>query len=158
MNGPADSPLPDGPDFIIIGAMKCGTSTLAAQLAAQPGVFMTTPKEPNFFSDDDVFARGPDWYASLFADAAPGDLKGEASTHYTKLPDYPDCAARLHAALPQARLIYLTRDPVERLISHYIHEWTMRSIDCDVEEAIARHPELISYGRYEDQLAPVLPL
>ena len=46
------------PDFILIGAMKCGTTTLAGQLAAQDGVFITTPKEPNFFSDDAVYARG----------------------------------------------------------------------------------------------------
>ncbi len=58
------------PDFLIVGAMKCGTSTLAAQLGAQPGLFMTTPKEPNFFSDDDVYARGMAWYRALF-DAAP---------------------------------------------------------------------------------------
>ena len=58
------------PDFVIIGAMKCGTSTLAAQLGAQDGVFMTTPKEPNFFSDDAVFAQGLPWYESLFEAAA----------------------------------------------------------------------------------------
>jgi hypothetical protein len=142
------------PDFVIIGAMKCGTSTLAAQLAAQPGVFMTTPKEPNFFSDDAVFARGLPWYEALYAAAAPGDLKGEASTHYAKLPTHPHAAARLHAAVPRARLIYLTRDPMERLVSHYIHEWTMGTLDCGLEEAVARHPELIDYGRYEMQLAP----
>ena len=60
------------PDYIVIGAMKCGTTTLAAQLGAQSGLFMTTPKEPNYFSDDDVFARGPDWYSALFDAAAPG--------------------------------------------------------------------------------------
>ena len=49
------------PEFLIIGAMKSGTTTLQVQLASQPGIFMTTPKEPNFFSDDDVFARGMAW-------------------------------------------------------------------------------------------------
>lgn len=142
------------PDFVVIGAMKCGTSTLAAQLAAQPGVFVTTPKEPEFFSDDAVFARGPDWYASLYADAAPGDLRGEASTGLTKLPTHPRAAGRLHAAAPEARLIYITRDPIERLISHYMHEWSLGAISCPLEEAVERHPELIDYGRYEMQLAP----
>ena len=46
------------PDFLIIGAMKCGTTTLAAQLAAQDGLFITTPKEPNFFSDDADLCQG----------------------------------------------------------------------------------------------------
>lgn len=144
------------PDFVIIGAMKCGTSTLAAQLGAQDGVFMSTPKEPNFFSDDDIFAKGMDWYESLFADARPGDLKGEASTHYTKLPTYPDCADRLHAALPDARLVYITRDPVARLVSHYIHEWTMGEMNEDIDAALSTHPELVDYGRYAMQIAPYI--
>ena len=115
------------PDFIIIGAMKCGTSTLQAQLAAQPGVFMTTPKEPNFFSDDDIFEKGMAWYSALFDGAAPGDLKGEASTHYTKLPNYPDTVSRLKQAYDEAgadypKLVYMIRNPLERAISHYMHE------------------------------------
>jgi len=58
------------PDFVIIGAMKCGTSTLHEQLAAQRSVYMSTPKEPNFFSDDEQWGRGIGWYTSLF-EAAP---------------------------------------------------------------------------------------
>ena len=142
------------PDFLIIGAMKCGTSTLQAQLARQQGIFMTTPKEPNFFSDPDIWARGMDWYQGLFAGARPGDLKGEASTHYTKLPTYPECAARLIAALPDIRLVYMTRDPIARLISHYLHEWSMGVITCDLETALERHPELIAYSCYGMQIAP----
>ena len=55
------------PHFIIIGGMKCATSTLHDQLAAQPGFFMTEPKEPNFFSNDEIYERGLDWYTDLFA-------------------------------------------------------------------------------------------
>ncbi|MEO0362005.1 MAG: sulfotransferase [Pseudomonadota bacterium] len=142
------------PDFVIVGAMKCGTSTLAAQLAAQDGVFMSTPKEPNFFSDDDVYAKGVDWYESLFADAGLGDLKGEASTHYTKRPTYPDCADRLYEALPDARLVYITRDPVARLVSHYIHEWTMGVMTEDIETSLETHPELVAYSNYAMQIEP----
>ena len=90
-----------GPDLIIIGAMKCATSTLHDQLARQPGLFMSVPKEPNFFSDDAQYARGFAWYTSLFADARPGTIRGESSTHYTKLPTLPNtvgvCAARCPA-------------------------------------------------------------
>lgn len=146
------------PDFIIIGAMKCGTSTLAAQLGAQAGIFMTTPKEPNFFSDDAIYARGAEWYEELFAHAASGDLKGEASTHYTKLPDYPRVIARLTTAIGAGRkaprLIYMIRDPLKRAMSHYIHEWTQSQIDCDVTTALKAHPELVSYGCYGQQLEP----
>lgn len=144
------------PDFVIVGAMKGGTSTLQAQLAAQPGVFMSTPKEPNYFSDDAVFARGESWYRGLFAAARPGDLKGEASTHYTKLPTHPHSLARMQALLPAPRLIYLIRDPVARAVSHYIHGWSEGDITLDVEAAFERHPELVEYGRYAMQIAPFL--
>ena len=142
------------PDFVIIGAMKCGTTTLAAQLAAQPGVFITTPKEPNFFSDDAVFARGLPWYENLFDAARPGDLRGEASTHYTKLPSHPHTLDRLLPVLPGAKLICMIRNPLDRAVSHYIHEWSMGKMSGDIEAAFDQHPELIDYGRYGHQLAP----
>lgn len=142
------------PDFLIVGAMKCGTTTLQAQLAAQPGVFMTTPKEPNFFSDDAVFARGLDWYRGLFADAAPGDLKGEASTHYTKLPTHPRTLERLRPHLPAARIVYMIRNPLQRAVSHYIHEWSEGRMGADPVAEFARHSEMVDYGRYGWQIAP----
>lgn len=142
------------PDFMIIGAMKCGTSTIAAQLGAQAGVFMTTPKEPNFFSDDRVFAKGADWYAALFSDAKPGDVRGEASTHYTKRPQHDDVIPRIQAAGLAPKLIYMIRNPLDRLVSHYIHEWTMGAISCDIAKAHSRHPELVDYSRYGFQISP----
>lgn len=142
------------PDFIIVGAMKCGTTTLAAQLALQPGVFMTTPKEPNFFSDDDVYAQGLDWYEKLFDMAPAGDLKGEASTHYTKLPTYPETLARMQAALPALKLIYMVRNPVARSVSHYIHEWTEKRISTLPAEAFDTHGTLVDYSCYGKQIAP----
>lgn len=142
------------PDFFIIGAMKCGTSTLAAQLSLQDGIFITDPKEPNFFSDDAVFAKGDQWYTGLFASANPDDIKGEASTHYTKLPTYPDTIKRLKGRGIHPKLIYLIRDPIDRLISHYIHEWTQGIISVPLEQALHNHPELRSYSCYGAQLTP----
>lgn len=141
-------------DFLIIGAMKCGTSTLQAQLACQQGVFMTTPKEPNFFSDDDVFARGMGWYRGLFADAGPGDLKGEASTHYTKLPTHPRTLERLRPHLAAPRLVYMIRNPLQRAVSHYIHEWSEGRMGADPLAEFSNHPEIVDYGRYGMQIAP----
>jgi hypothetical protein len=145
-----------GPDFIIIGAMKSGTSSLQDQLARQPGIFMATPKEPNYFSDDAIFAKGPDWYGALFEPAPAGSIKGEASTHYTKLPTHPETVARLKAAHPGVRLIYVIRNPVDRAMSHYMHEWSQAVMGPDLEEAFARHPSLVDYGRYAMQIAPYL--
>ncbi|NWG93006.1 MAG: sulfotransferase [Parvularculaceae bacterium] len=142
------------PDFVVIGAMKCGTSTLHAQLAAQPQFYMSEPKEPNYFSNDEIYAKGEAWYRGLFKDAPAGAIKGESSTHYTKLPTYPKTVERLAALIPDAKYIYVMRDPVERLISHYIHEWSQGVIACPIDEAIDKHPELVAYSRYAYQLEP----
>jgi len=144
------------PDFAIIGAMKSGTSTLHEQLALRPRFFMSRPKEPNFFSDDPNFARGVEWYASLFAGASESQLCGESSTHYTKLPTHPHAAERLHALLPNARLVYVMRDPVERLVSQYLHEWSTRAIEGDVADVVETHERFVAYSCYARQLEPYL--
>lgn len=144
------------PDFILIGAMKCGTTSLAADLAAQDGVFFTSPKEPNYFSDDDVFAKGEAWYSGLFEGAAPYDLKGEGSTHYTKMPTHPKTLERMDALPDHCRFIYMIRNPVARAMSHYIHQWTHGVIKTSPEAAFDEFPELIDYGRYAWQIAPYI--
>ena len=144
------------PDFIIIGAMKCGTSSLHAQLASRAGIFMSTPKEPNFFSNDDQFARGLGWYASLFSSATESQLCGESSTHYTKLPTYPHTIMRLREHIPQAKLIYIMRDPLDRIVSQYIHEWTQREVSGSLESAIRKHPRFVAYSCYAHQVEPFL--
>jgi len=143
------------PDFVIIGAMKCATTTLHDQLARQDGVFMSDPKEPNFFSDDPVFARGVTWYESLFAGAGEDDLCGESSTHYTKRPAYPHTVERMQSVLSEhVRFVYILRHPIDRLISQYIHEWTERRVGNDINRAIDDLPELIDYSRYAMQIQP----
>jgi hypothetical protein len=142
------------PDFIIIGAMKSATSTLHEQLAKQSGIFMSVPKEPNYFSDDSQYALGDDWYDELFNDADPADLCGESSTHYTKLPDYPDTLQRMSKRLESPKLIYVMRHPIDRLISHYIHQWTQNVFKCDINQAIDGYEELTAYSCYVKQLTP----
>ena len=141
------------PDFIIIGAMKSATSTLHNQLSAQPGIFMSTPKEPNFFSDDEIYNQGLNWYTALFSDADTEQICGESSTHYTKLPDYPETIQRLKAAIPQPKLIYVMRHPIDRLVSHYMHQWSEGVISCDINQAIDRYPELVDYSCYGMQIS-----
>jgi len=142
------------PDFVIVGAMKSATSSLQEQLARQPGIFMSTPKEPNYFSNAEQYAKGMSWYSGLFAKAPKGSLLGEASTHYTKLPTYPEVVPRLKEYLPNARFVYVMRHPVDRLVSHYIHEWSTGVYRCSLEKAIEKYPELVAYGSYAMQLEP----
>lgn len=144
------------PDFLIIGAMKCATSTLHEQLAVQPGIFMTELKEPNFFSNNEIYARGIDWYLSLFSSSPADALCGESSTHYTKLPTYPRTIERIQAHCPEVKLIYVMRHPIDRLLSQYIHEWSQRVISVDIKQAIDQFPELIQYSQYTMQLEPFI--
>lgn len=147
------------PNFFVIGAMKCATSSLHEQLALQPGIFMTELKEPNFFSDDSQYEKGIDWYESLFSPRKTDILFGESSTHYTKLPTYPETIKRIKHCVPDnsnLKFIYVMRHPVDRLVSQYIHEWSQRNISTatDINTAIYKHPELISYSQYSMQLQP----
>jgi len=144
------------PDFVIIGAMKSGTSSLHEQLRARSGIFMSDPKEPNFFSDDHNYRQGIGRYSRLFEAARSGQLCGESSTHYTKLPTHPRTVERMFQHLPEVRLIYLMRDPIERIISQYIHEWSQREVRGTLEQAVRRHARYLAYSCYARQLEPFL--
>jgi len=107
------------PDFIIIGAAKAGTTTLHEMLRLHPDLFMTTPKEPEFFARDDRYTAGPGAYAALFGDARPGQKRGEASTLYSLTQLFPRTVGRMRAHAPDVRLIYILREPVGRAYSYY---------------------------------------
>jgi sulfotransferase family protein len=148
--------MPPLPSFVIIGAMKSATSTLYEQLRRQPGIFMPALKEPNFFSDANQFAKGLDWYGELFAEAAPDDIVGEASTHYAKMPTYPETVHRLHDCLGTPKLVYVMRHPVDRLVSQYMHQWGEGDIRVPLEHALTEHDELVAYSLYAEQLQPYI--
>ncbi len=145
------------PDFFIVGAMKAATTTLHDQLARQPGIVMSDPKELYYFSDDPIWARGPEWYSSHFREVGPTDLCGESSTHYAKLPTYPHTVERIASTISNPRFIYLMRHPIDRLISQFQHMRLEREIDTDFDSAIdGGVPELIEYSRYSYQLMAYL--
>lgn len=99
--------------------MKSGTTTLHGALEIQPEVAMSAWKEPSFFSREERWRRGLEWYSNLFPREG---LRGEASTSYTN-PHYARVAAeRIRQLAPKARLICLLRHPIERLRSHYRHQ------------------------------------
>ncbi len=110
------------PDFLIIGAMKSGTTTLHEHLDQHPGVFMSRPKEPNFFSIDTQYERGTDWYASLFEKAHEYQVCGEASPSYSRFPRFAPTTERVAQLLPKAKLVYIMRHPVDRFYSNYVFD------------------------------------
>lgn len=144
------------PDVFIIGAAKSGTSTLASRLNNHPAIFLRN-KEPEFFSHDQNFRRGLDWYCQNFAQARPDQLCLDASTGYTRAPQYPRAAQRIFHYCPQAKLIYLMRHPVERAFAHYVHRFTKelfpgRPLDRSFEEHIAADPVCVDSSDYRLQL------
>ncbi len=146
------------PDFLIIGAMKAATTTLHVQLAAQDGIFMSTPKELDYFNAPEQYPGGLAGYLYKFRDAPETAICGESSTSYTKLPTFPETAARIKTMLPHVRLIYVMRHPLERLVSHFVHDITCQLIPrkATVAWALENAPELVSYGRYAMQLEPYI--
>jgi len=146
------------PDFLIIGAMKAGTTSLYRDLSGHPDLFLPEEKEPDILvmHADDAGAMQRD-YHSLFTGARVGQLKGEASTSYTKRPDYNGVAERaLRICGPKLKLIYLTRDPVKRIVSQYRHEYGLEEVTEEINTAVLQYPRYIAYSQHDWQLEPWL--
>lgn len=144
-------------DFMLIGAQKAGTTSLAAQLAAHPQICFCKEKEPGFFHKTEDWAGKLDEYHSLYH-PMPGQLCGEASTYYTFYPEFRETHKRLYDYNPALKLIYVMRQPVERVISHYTHN-RVREIDTrSPEEAVLSDSAYLNRSRYGVQLRPYLEL
>jgi hypothetical protein len=150
------SPLRMAPDFIIIGAMRGGTTSLYSYMTAHPGIGAAYMKEVHFF--DVHYSKGFPWYQAQFP-LLPQKyyqervqkqrfITGEASPYYLF---HPHAAARIARRLPRVKLIVLLRDPVSRAYSHYHHEVAGGHEKLSFDEAIAREEERI--GNEGDKLA-----
>ena len=107
------------PNLIIIGGLKCGTTSIHHYLGLHPEIQMSKPKELNFFAEELNWDLGLDWYASRFDDRFK--VRGESSPHYTNLPRFSGVPERIHQHCPDARLLYMVRDPIKRILSHWVH-------------------------------------
>lgn len=107
------------PNLIVIGAMKCGTTSLHHHLDQHPEIAMSTVKEPDFFMDDEHL-QGRDAYERLFADAP---VRGEASAVYTTYPLAMGIPKRIRSLIPEAKLIYLVGDPIKRIAAHWVESY-----------------------------------
>lgn len=104
------------PTFLVIGAAKCGTTTLCELLGAHPDVFVTDPKEPHYFSRVKRHLK-QEWYEGLFAGATTEKALGEGSTSYSHPNRINLVAPTLRRLVPDCRLVYVVRHPVRRLES-----------------------------------------
>jgi hypothetical protein len=144
------------PNFVVIGAQKSGTSSLYSYLNSHPQVFMSTPKEPQYFATERNWSLGQEWYESLFRDAGEATAVGEASTVYTKHPVHHGVPERMARLIPEARLIYLLRHPVERIRSHYEHLLRLGSESRPLAVAVLEDPKFVNYSSYAFQIEQYL--
>ena len=125
------------PNLIVIGAQKCGTSVLHYYLSLHPEISMSKPKELNFFIEERAWPRGVDWYRGHFDPEAR--VRGEASPNYTAFPQHRGVPERMHSVLPDAKLIYVVRDPLERIAAHWVHNYAKRREKGTLAETLT-HP------------------
>ncbi len=132
------------PQFLIIGAQKCGTTSLYRYLLQHPQVRAASQKEIHFF--DFNYHLGLDWYRSQFPEVSFSDkiITGEASPYYIFHPLAPQ---RIYQEFPNIKLIALFRNPVDRAISHYHHEVQLGFEDLPLEDAIAAESDRVAGER-----------
>jgi len=148
--------------------MRSGTTTLHETLGSHPAIFMSRVKEPAYFADPIElatdsriaaaagYARNRSAYADLFADAGDARYVGESSTHYTKQPRITGIARRMASETPDAKVVYLIRDPVERTLSHYRYSVRAKYERRTAIEALSGEPIYCAVSDYAMQITPFL--
>lgn len=141
---------------IILGAQKCGTTTLFDLMAAHPQLEGCRTKEPHFFSTTKDWRKEWPRYEALFPQRE-GALHFEASTSYTFHPlRNPDIAGDLYAHNPDMRLIYLVRDPVQRVLSSWMHAFERGYTDLPLQQEIIANRLHLDATRYATQIGPFI--
>ena len=156
------------PRVVVIGAMKCATSAVHSYLDAHPDISMSRTKELNFFNGPDLaphddasswwrtgqWHRGLDWYSSQFDPHAA--VCGESSPAYTA-PGSSEVPGRMASVVPDVRLVYLVRDPVERALSQYAHHSRDGAESRAVADALLDPDnQYVARSRYHERLQPFL--
>ena len=138
------------PHFLVIGAMKSGTTTLYRDLESHAGVSLFEKEGSPLLRDTAAREYGRGFRGE-------GRLRGDVSTHYTMRPQYENAAERAAGLLgPETKVLYIVRDPVRRAVSHFLH-WSTDSrfqVPDSIDEAVLRVAELTDWGRYATQITP----
>lgn len=125
---------------IVIGAMKSGTTSLFKWLSTIRGIAASRPKDTKFFLNESQggnYSKGLDWYAAQFLDNSETVWRMEASTHYSKYPDYKGVPKRISESLAKPKLIYVVRNPVERSLSHFFHNLVVDGTVTNINASLA---------------------
>lgn len=148
------------PNFIVIGAAKCGTTSICELLGKHHDVFMCSPKEPYYFCREKDYEEEEVkiWYESLFAEADSFTAIGEGSTAYTHPRVSKLTAGRIAEAIPGCKLIFMARHPIKRLES----DWKMRNHEGwssdSINDAVREQPTLVTHGMYWSNLKEYVSL
>ena len=124
--------------FIVIGAMKSGTTSLYYTLRQHPDVEMAAVHETDFFMAEKNWSKGHGWYRSLFE--GKRDVRGDVSPNYSKAHCFPGVPKRMQSIVPNVRLIYLVRDPIDRIRSHYVHNYAARAENRSLHDTVTAAP------------------
>ncbi|MDJ0701714.1 MAG: sulfotransferase domain-containing protein [Leptolyngbyaceae cyanobacterium MO_188.B28] len=142
------------PDFIFIGASKCATSTISNLIGQHPDVFMIS-QETWFFSHDEIYQKGRDWYESLYENAGNSKVRGERNNVYSMKEVFPKTVARLAEYNPNLKLIYCVRHPIERIESYWleIRSHGGEDVHYDFNTAVkANRERLVDASNYWSQI------
>lgn len=140
---------------MVVGAMKCGTTTLCHYLNLHKDIGMSNPKEPCFFSHHENWEDGLEDYHALFP--KNDKIWGEGSTPYTKRPiALENTWKRIHSYNPEMKIIYLVRDPYERIISHYTFSYVRYKTYSTLSNALHELDGIIDFTKYYYQILPYL--
>lgn len=126
------------PDAVCIGASKCGTTSLHYYLHAHPEIGVPRQKEVHFFLDPGNWHRGTEWYRAQFPAARV--LVESFGGGYTHYPVQRGVPRRMAEVLPQGKFIYMVRDPIERMLSRYVHNICECLDFAEPEEAFGGDP------------------
>lgn len=141
------------PSFLLIGATKCGTTSMHDWLSRHPQVFMHPWKEMRFFLPEGQWQKGPEWYARQFEARGSASAWGEASNAYMRGVEHEGIPRRVAQLLPEARFIYLVREPMARMRSHYRHRLVTGREWRSFAEAVQADPAYVDTGLYGTELA-----
>jgi hypothetical protein len=144
-------------NFMIIGAQKSGTSSLAEQLATHREICFCKEKEPAYFNTVSDWQSRLEEYHRLYSPSA-NQICGEASTSYTFIPEYQETHSRLFAYNSNLKLIYIMRQPLERIRSHYAHRVAHGRVHDPPDVSIFSDPTYVKRTCYWLQIQPYLEL
>ena len=139
-------------NFVIIGAQKCATTNLASILSFHPDINFSVPKEVHYFSFFLDWKSKIDEYYKNFKKEGEKLLKGEASTSYSMIPEYNHVAKNLYEYNSDLKIIYLIRNPIDRIISNYMHNFTRGRTKLPIDVEIFKKDYYINRSKYGMQI------